>query len=500
MRTALHITLVLLCSIISIHAQQTRILWQKTIGGIGDDKINALLSDDAGQTYVLSTVQEDDNHQIHVSKITAAGVFLWTTIIDGERDERGADLLLSASGDLIVLGTTHSAELLSVSTKGYSDIVVARLSTAGELLQLNTFGGSFFDFPSSILQKPNGNFVITGTTSSSDGDVPTISGQLDIWMFEINDGGTILWSEVLGGQDEEQAVKTKLLDNGDLIVLGMTATYQGDFGHNHGDLDIVTFHTSGTGIIQSIHLYGGYLADYASDIEVLPNGNFLIAGNTFSNDGDVASNAGNSDAWLFEAAPNGSIEWSRTYGSYGNEYIVAIEPTEDGFLLLGSSNSTSINNISSNGSRDFWLYQIDGVGEVTDEYLFGASGIDEGGALVLNADGSILMGGRTDSSDGVVQGNSGQNDGWLLKIDRSKLEDVSQATVHPNPTEGSVYINNLQDGAQISVFNMNGVLVEESTSASVSSKVLDFSTYPSGMYLVHIGYTDRKEIHRVVKH
>lgn len=501
MRIVLYISLVMLCSIFSGRAQGTRILWQKTIGGIGDDKINSLVTDAAGDSYVLTTVQEGNNFQIHVSKITSDGVFLWTTSIGGERDDTGTEIILDASGDLIVLGTTYSKEIPGVSMKGHSDILVARISSDGVVKKLQTFGGSFFDFPASILQKPNGNLIITGTTSSFDGDVPLNIGQSDIWLFELTSSGKILWSSVLGGVDEEAAVETKLMDNGDLIVLGTTSTYEDGYLENHGDIDIVLYHTSPTGILQWKQLYGGFLADYASDFEVLPNGNFLIAGNTFSDDGDILSNAGGSDAWLIEASQiDGSIEWSKTYGSYDNEYIVALEPAGDGFMLLGSSNSSYINNITGHGSRDFWLYQIDAQKEVTDEYLFGASGFDEGVAVVLNPDGSILMGGRTNSSDGVVQGNNGKNDGWLLKIDRSGQKDLEEATIHPNPTEGTVYINNLQDDATISVYNMNGVLVEESAVSTVSSKIMDFTAYPSGMYLINITYSDRKEVHRIVKH
>lgn len=481
-------------------AQDTRVIWQKTIGGAGDDAVNAIVSDLNENTYVLLSVQNGNNHDIEIAKINKAGDFLWVTSIAGDRDEIGKDLLINHDGNLVVLGATHSDELLGNVGKGYSDVLLAVLAPSGKIISTSTYGGSQNDVPASILQKSNGNYIITATSWSKDGDLTNNFGQSDIWLFETDAAGELQWEKSLGGLDDESAVKALLLENDALVLLGNSATYEGDYASNHGDQDIAIYSLDATGEILWQRLYGGFYSEIAADILQLANGNFFVAGTTFSDDGNISSNAGGSDAWFFEITELGMMEWSKTYGSYDNESVVSMVQTASGFLMLGSSRSSVINNISNHGETDFWLYEMDADKNRVSEQLFGASGYDRSSSVLLNDDGSILMGGSSSSSDGVVQGNSGKNDGWLLKIHQSDLKNSSDITVHPNPTKDVVYLNNLPDGAEISLLSINGATVTNPQTTSRSVEIMDLSALPSGVYLLKVEFSETVETHRIVKH
>ncbi|GAB5416970.1 MAG: hypothetical protein Crog4KO_18370 [Crocinitomicaceae bacterium] len=482
-----------------VSGQDTRIIWQKSIGGIGYDRVNDIITDSQGDAYVLSTVQVSNNHEIQISKISSAGDFLWTQTIGGERDDRGHQLLLDANGDLLILGETNSQNILGASTHGSIDLLVIRMTLSGAVLKINTYGGTKFEEAASILQKPDGNYIVTGTTLSKDGDVLTNAGQADVWLFELDAYGSILWSKTQGGVDDEYAVNSKLLADGSIITAASSSTYQDEYSDNHGDIDVALYYTDEFGQLLWKELYGGFLSDFPADIELLSNGHFLVGANTFSSNADIPFNAGGQDVLLMEIDQNGDLLWAKTYGSFGNERIAEIEPKGEGFVLFGSSNSASMNAAVGNGSQDYWMYEINEDKEVVHEYLFGASGFDEGVTFTLVNDGSVLMGGESNSNDGVIGSNMGKNDGWLLRVDSKTDESHSEASVHPNPSRGIIYVNELEEGAVLSLTNTQGAPISNAVMTYGTSKILDLSTQPAGVYFLQVNYPDRKEVHRIVR-
>jgi len=497
MRYLVHISVLFLCFSLVASGQDTRIIWQKTIGGVGYDKINDIVSDPAGDSFILSTVQDDNHHEIQVSKISAGGVFEWTEVIGGERDETGKKIIIDNEDNLVILGATNSQNILGLSTSGSLDLLLVKMTKGGQILSTNTYGGTQYEEPATVLQKANGNYLVTGTTYSEDGLLSTNAGQADLWVFEIDPSGVIVWSETHGGNDDEFAVDMKVQDDGSLIILANTSTYEGDYEKNHGDIDIVLYHTSSFGQLLWKDLYGGILADYAADIELLSNGHFLVAGNTFSSNGSVPNNSGGSDALLMEIDQTGDLLWSKTYGSSGNERIADLERKGEGYILFGSTNSDFVSGSVGFGSQDFWIYELNGNMEPVNEYLFGASGFDEGVTFSLQSDGSVLMGGESNSTDGVIAANLGKNDGWLIKVDGNFDSDAAKASVHPNPTSGTVYVNDLDENAELSLTDMKGSPVSSTITPYGTSRVLDLQAHPAGIYILKVTYPDREEIHRI---
>lgn len=499
MRNFLFIFFLLGIQSAALHAQDSRLIWQKTIGGIGDDEVNDLVADAEGNTYVLSTVQDLNRRKVFVSKLNSNGTELWNQTISGNSDEVGSSLLLSDKQELIVLGATTSTQGLGAVSSGYTDVFIAKLTTDGEILGVKTYGGSYFEQPASILQKSNGNFVVTASTWSHDLAFIGNNGQSDIWLFEVNASGQIVWSELYGGSDEEMATETIELTTGELLLIGTSATFDGDFTQNHGDLDIIVYKTDANGKLEWKQIYGGFYSEYAADLLELPNGDCLIAGSTFSDDGNVDSNAGGLDAWLLRLNVDGDLLWNETYGSYGNESVVSLQANGDGFLILGTSNSSVLNNEYSHGNQDFWLYELNESMEVVHQNLFGASGFDFGTTMLLQNGGDILMGGSTNSNDGLVVGNQGKKDGWLLKISRSHFLASSQAVLHPNPTDGIVYINEIAVGARLRVIDLNGNDVVQPFESAATAQILDLSAVPAGVYIVEIESEAGQETHRIVR-
>jgi hypothetical protein len=67
------------------------------------------------------------------------------------------------------------------------------------------------------------------------------------------------------------------------------------------------------------------------------------------------------------------------------------------------------------------LAKFDNSGNIVWQKSLGGSGLDyfNYNALTINADGSIVVAGTTESNDGDVSGNHGGGDGWIVKLTSS---------------------------------------------------------------------------------
>ena len=500
MRNCIHILLVQLFLSAGLSAQESSLLWQKTFGGEGNDQISALTQDSDDNIYIATTIQTINNHDILLSKVDPLGNIIWNKKIGGIGDEEATDLLIDNNGNLLLLASSTSIGDFLPNANGYQDIVLAKYTTQGEQLSINNYGGSFIDTPSSMLINNSGNIVISGSSRSKDGDLTANNGQYDMWMFELDAFNQIIWQKSFGGNDDDINTKLLQLKSGDYLLVGESTSYDGDYADNLGDLDVLLIKTDIHGNQLWQNSLGGFYADAPADALELETGNVVVAASTFSSSSDVSHNNGGSDVWLFEIDANGLLLWEESYGSIGNETAAALMPSANGFILLGTTNSITLSNSANHGEQDLWLYAIDGETKtITEQTLYGSSGFDSGKAMLQQADGSILLAGSTTSNDGLVYSNSGKQDGWLLKLSEPGLGTVNETMVHPNPSTGVFYLNQLPKNSSIRVTDQTGHEVYAQQAITRFSAVIDLGSLPSGVYLFQIESTERTEVKRVIK-
>jgi hypothetical protein len=82
------------------------------------------------------------------------------------------------------------------------------------------------------------------------------------------------------------------------------------------------------------------------------------------------------------------------------------------------------------------------------------------------------------------------NENSVDNNDEAAENNDGEITVYPNPTDGKVYISHIADDKMIFVYNISGTFL-----FSVKGNEVDFSPFPSGMYLLRI---DNKVI-KVIK-
>jgi hypothetical protein len=77
----------------------------------------------------------------------------------------------------------------------------------GNIIWENCFGGNKGEISHYISNNSNGDYTVIGYTKSNDGDVSGNHGlsefDTDIWIFNINSEGELLWQKCFGGQGSE---------------------------------------------------------------------------------------------------------------------------------------------------------------------------------------------------------------------------------------------------------------------------------------------------------
>ncbi|NLY22597.1 MAG: T9SS type A sorting domain-containing protein [Bacteroidales bacterium] len=236
-------------------------------------------------------------------------------------------------------------------------------------------GGSNDDWAYSIQQTSDGGYIVAGETWSNDGDVSGNHGGGDYWVVKLNSSGDILWQICLGGTNVDVAYSIQQTSDEGFIVAGYTCSNEGDVSGNHGNSDYWVVKLNSSGTIEWQKCLGGTDGDYANSIQQTSDGGFIVAGQTYSNDGDVSGNHGGSDAWVVKLNSSGNILWQKCLGGTGWDWENSIQQTSDGgFIVAGYTNSNDGDVSGNHGSKDYWVVKLtnepDRINEIENYNLF----------------------------------------------------------------------------------------------------------------------------------
>lgn len=151
------------------------------------------------------------------------------------------------------------------------------------------------------------------------------------------------------------------------------------------DIDIHIIKTNSTGDKVWEKSYGGDKPEYSFGIlKATDDSGYYIIGYSRSFGG------GDSDTWLLKIEVDGDTAWTRTYGSWGNDFGKEIIPTSDGnYMMVGYSNGLGGSNY------DAYLIKIEPDGDVIWEKKYGGGNIELGNSVKQTPDGGYIMFGQT---------------------------------------------------------------------------------------------------------
>ena len=256
--------------------------------------------------------------------------------------------------------------------------------------------------------------------STNDGGYIVASGYSDYIIVKINANGSTQWQHSYGGSSLDRLNTIIETSDGGYLLAGYSYSSDGNISGNYGYSDYWIVKTNSSGVFQWEQNYGGASYETLTDVIATNDGGYLLTGTSRSSDGNVGGNNGNDDYWIVKTDAVGALQWEKNYGGSNSDGLVSAKQTSDGGYLLGGHSNSSDGNVSSNnGGYDYWIVKINSFGTLQWEKNYGGSSSETCSNIAETNDGGFIIGGSSSSSDGNVGGNNGGRDYWIVKTNSS---------------------------------------------------------------------------------
>ena len=300
--------------------------WDKRFGTQDHDFLNAAAaSPDGGCLLVGQTsntaVPDGDRTEpllghsdVWMVKVDALGNKQWDKRLGGNGDDVPFDAINIAGGGFIIgAWALHSSTGIAPGGdvtgrgNGLDDYWVVKIDALGNKVWDRLYGGSGYDYVSSLLATPDGGVLVSGESSSPvSGDKTVSIPGKDCWLLKLDGQGIKQWDQVYG--------------NGPALLTSLPKL--------------------------TLDLQGGY---------------FLGATTGFPPDPTIGGNYIPGDYWVTSLGANGQQRWEGSYGGNESEYLVTIVSlVNNELMLVGSSSSNISRNKTSNsrGDSDIWMIKV----------------------------------------------------------------------------------------------------------------------------------------------
>ncbi len=380
----------------SAQVQKPIKVWDARYGGTSrDTDVSSVRTSDGGFLLTASSLsgisgnkstpnQGDDDWW--VVKTDQAGNLQWDYNFGGTSEEGfEAGAVQTADGNYVLAGRTRSGISgdISTSSLGGDDILIVKISASDRSIIWQTrVGGNGADWAFDIKETSDGQIIVGGYTTSTNLVGITPMGSLDLYLVKINSNtGDKLWERTYGGAGFESADELLANSSGGVVVGAYSASTDLTLPNN-GSFDFWSFSTDGNGDVLWEGLYGGTGLDAIRSMTQMADGGYVFAGQSNSNASGNKSEDGNGldDIWVVRTNSTGELLWEKSIGGAGYDWGQAAYALQDGSVVIGGfSNSPAGGEKMSdpfNGSLDIWFFSLDASGNLTWQADFGGDGSD----------------------------------------------------------------------------------------------------------------------------
>ena len=336
---------------------------------------------------------------IWLVKTDESGNLQWEKNYGGTHSETLFYLQQTSDSGYIIGGYSESNDVDLEGNFGWSDFWFGKLDLDGNIEWEKNLGGSQHESITTI-EIINDGYILGGYTESSDGDVSENYGDRDFWVIKIDTVGNIVWEKNFGGSSYDYLSSIEKTNDGGYILGGSTKSNDVDVGENYGNHDFWVVKIDAVGNIVWEKNFGGSKDDFLAFIQQTNDGGFILSGSTQSSDGDITNNKGLNDYWMVKIDGLGNLEWEKNFGGSDNDFLSSIEQTNDnGYFLCGLTYSSDGDVTTLLGSGDFWVIKTDSIGNLEWEKTFGDALYNFPSSGQQTTDGGYILGGFGDTQN-----------------------------------------------------------------------------------------------------
>jgi hypothetical protein len=178
-------------------------------------------------TFGSTLVDFGGGVDLFVARVGPTGTFSWVTVGASKHDQRGRAVALDGAGNVIVAGEFQQTLTLGGKTfssnAGTRDIFVAKLSPAGKVLWVQTFGGKDYDRARGLAADATGNIFLSASFRASitiGAKTYASNGDDDLLLVKLNPAGSPLWALTAGGAKMDEVGGVAADGSGGCVVTG----------------------------------------------------------------------------------------------------------------------------------------------------------------------------------------------------------------------------------------------------------------------------------------
>ena len=459
------------------------VVWQKEIGGSGNDYLTHAYSISGGG-FILGgysnsgisgnkTEASIGGYDYWIVKINSVGNIIWQHTLGGISDDYLMNSKKISTGNYVLAGysTSGIGGQKNEACIGGTDYWVILMDPSGSVLWQNTIGGSGYDKLMDFVELDSKNIILTGHSKSNiSGDKSELSHNTlyetewydeaelentdDLWIVKINPLGEIIWEKTYGYDYSEENVVNSFIENENRIMI--TGRLMSDYTYI-SKYYTVAIDTNGY-IVWEDALYGQYEEDNWEDGVYnfedndlhcafnIPGNGYLLAGSSSGNAGfDKTEDAWatgygvgyNTDYWILKMGPD-TCSTSPLYADYdgddkGGSYVAnACELSNSPFVFdngdCNDNNSAIYTDAveicdgidnNCNGVIDEGLLDCYPGPATIWDITLGGTDTDKLNTTAIAVDGSYFLGGTTGSTSDDIVINNGGLDLTVFKLDAS---------------------------------------------------------------------------------
>jgi len=319
-----------------------RELWSKKEGGSGRE-CGYAVAETADGDYIVAGVTESEGPgdpenygsygNVLIVKYSSNGSKMWQKAYGYDGYESAQSLQLTEDGGFIIAGYSHTLA---------ADFYVLKCDANGNKIWDNHYGDDKVQVGRDIKVVPGNGYIISGTTMDE-------NARTKGYIVKIDNDGNEEWHNTYGDAEMFYTINSlEIANNGGFIATGYTSN--DIFPNNSSDLWILKIDSNGN--FQWEKFMGGDKLDIGHDIIVGSDNGYVIAGETRSYGNGSTYSA---DSWIIKIDDNGNSVWTKTYGNDSNDFMRAIDITnEGGYITAGD--------IMSGIDYDAYLLKLDNNG------------------------------------------------------------------------------------------------------------------------------------------
>lgn len=364
----------------------------------------------------------------------------WTRQLGTEGIDVAYGVTTDAEGNVFVTGYTE--DNLGGESAGNDDLFLLKYDPEGTLVWKTQVGSSSYEFARDLATDAEGNIYMTGYTL---GDLEgKNAGSYDLFILKFDALGKKLWTQQVGTSKTEHAYGVATDSKGNIYTTGFTNGSLEGSSAGYSDLFVLKHAPDGT--LLWTRQFGTEQFEYARGVATDKDDNVFITG--FTNGGLDGANSGNEDLFILKYSADGERLWTKQLGTATSDVAYGVATDLNGDAYISGYTEGGL------GGNELFIMKFGGDGTQLWTQRLGSSRTDYARGVATDAEGNVYATGYT---DGALDGNTsaGDFDIFFIKYDAfgNKKASWQLGTIGPDyaysiatDAEGNAYVAGFTSG------------------------------------------------------